>query len=425
MQSWKRNFALVWLNNFVTAVGMMAVLPLLPLYLPELGVTDPAAMRIWSGVLVAGAPLTAACMGPLWGALGDRVGRKPMMLRANLAVVIFVGAMSLVTSPVQLLVLRLVQGVFSGFMAPSMTIVSVMTPPEKQGGVTGMLHTAVIAGSMCGAVLGGSIADSMGFRTVFIVCSALSLIAAVLVALWVVEPPRERPAPEGEIEPLTLLGRVWSDASTFLAPGPLRSVLVAVFAVRFGSAMVDPMMALHVKTLSGYRPELLATTTGVVFASTAAATLLLTPLWGRAGDRRGYGRLLALCAGGGAVMYLAQGLVQSVAPLYVLRFLSGAFLAGIFPAAYAIAANNSPVERRGGALGFTFSSFIFANAAGPVTGGLLAATIGLRPVFYVSAALMAFSCVRVLLRTRSDERGARAASASPEAAAEIGAESGG
>jgi DHA1 family multidrug resistance protein-like MFS transporter len=418
MQTWKRNFALVWLNNFVTAVGMMAVLPLLPLYLPELGVTDPAAVRVWSGVLVAGAPLTAAFMGPLWGALGDRVGRKPMMLRANFAVVIFVGAMSLVTSPVQLLVLRLVQGVFSGFMAPSMTIVSVMTPPEKQGGVTGMLHTAVIAGSMCGAVMGGWIADSVGFRTVFLVCSALSLVAATLVALWVTEPPRAEPAPgtEAEIEPLTLLGRVWSDATTFLAPGPLRSVLVAVFAVRFGSAMVDPMMALHVKTLSGYRPELLATATGVVFAATAAATLLLTPLWGRAGDRRGYGRLLALCAGGGAVMYLAQGLVTSVAPLYALRFLSGAFLAGIFPAAYAIAANNSPVERRGGALGFTFSSFIFANAAGPVTGGLLAATIGLRQVFYVSAALMAFSCVRVLLRTRSDERVARNAAATAEGA---------
>jgi MFS family permease len=412
MQSWKRNFALIWLNNFVTAVGMMAMLPLLPLYLPELGVTNPAAVRIWSGVLVAGAPLTAAFMGPLWGALGDRVGRKPMMLRANLAVVIFVGAMSLVTSPVQLLALRLVQGVFSGFMAPSMTIVSVMTPPEKQGSVTGMLHTAVIAGSMCGAVLGGWIADSVGFRTVFVVCAGLSAVAATLVALWLKEPPRAQPAPGGEIEALSLLGRVWSDATTFLAKGPLRSVLVAVFAVRFGSAMVDPMMALHVKSLSGYRPDLLATTTGFAFAATAAATLLLTPLWGRAGDRRGYGRLLALCAGGGAVFYLAQGLVTSVAPLYVLRFLSGAFLAGIFPAAYAIAANNSPVERRGSALGFTFSSFIFANAAGPVTGGLLAAVIGLRPVFMIAAALMAFSCVRVLLRARAEDRVAGDASAS-------------
>jgi DHA1 family multidrug resistance protein-like MFS transporter len=404
MESWKRNFTLVWLNNFVTAVGMMAMLPLLPLYLRDLGVVEPGAVRMWTGVLVAGAPLTAAFMGPLWGALGDRVGRKPMMLRANLAVVIFVGAMAWVTSPLQLLSLRLLQGIFSGFMAPSMTIVSVMTPPERQGRVTGTLHTAVIAGSMCGPVLGGWLADTRGFGAVFLVCSALSLVAATLVAIWVVEPSRAKPSAEAEIEPLTLLGRVWSDASTFLAPGPLRSVLVAVFAVRFGSAMVDPMMALHVQTLSGYRPDLLATTTGFVFAATAAATMLLTPIWGRVGDRRGYGRLLALCAGGGAVFYFAQGLVQSVVPLYALRFCSGAFLAGIFPAAYAIAANNSPVERRGSALGFTFSSFIFANAAGPIAGGALAAVIGLRPVFTFAAALMAFSCVRILLRARGAQR---------------------
>jgi DHA1 family multidrug resistance protein-like MFS transporter len=272
--------------------------------------------------------------------------------------------------------------------------------------VTGLLQTAVVSGSLCGPVLGGWVADTFSFRAVFAVCATLSAVAAALVALWVSEPPRERaePGPDGEVEPLTLMARVWSDAVTFLAPGPLRSVLLAVFAVRFGSAMVDPLMALHVETMSGYRIDRLATTTGLVFASAALATLLFTPIWGRAGDRRGYGRLLALCAGGCSVFYLGQGLVHSVLPLYALRFLSGAFLAGIYPAAYAIAANNSSVERRGGALGFTFSSFIFANAAGPVAGGMLAAAIGLRNVFTIAAALMAFASLRVMTRTRAQRR---------------------
>ena len=68
MQLWRRNLILVWINNFITAVGMMAFLPLFPLYLQEVGVTDPAQVRIWSGVLVAGAPMTAVVMGPIWGA---------------------------------------------------------------------------------------------------------------------------------------------------------------------------------------------------------------------------------------------------------------------------------------------------------------------------------------------------------------------
>jgi MFS family permease len=400
MEPWKRNFAFVWLNNFITAVGMMAFLPLLPLYLRELGVLDEAAVKVWSGVLVAGAPLTAAFMGPLWGALSDRVGRKPMMVRANLAIVVFVGAMSLVTSPLQLLVLRLAQGLFSGFMAPSMTLVSVMTPADRQGRVSGLLHTAVIAGSMCGPVLGGWIADQAGFRAVFVVCSGLSASAALLVALAVREPPGRAPRASGQLQLGRLMRSVLTDFRELLAPGPLRSVLAAVFAVRFGAALVDPIMALYVETLAGYRPERLATATGLVFGATALATLLVTPIWGRLGDTRGPSRLLALCAGGAGLFYLLQGFVHTVGPLYALRFLSGSCMAGIFPAAYAMAARHSSAERRGGALGFTFSSIILANAAGPLSGGALAAVLGLRPLFMVSATLMGLAALRTVLRVR-------------------------
>jgi DHA1 family multidrug resistance protein-like MFS transporter len=407
MHAWKRTFLLVWLNNFVTAMGMMAFLPLLPLYLRELGLRDPAAVTIWSGVLVASAPLTAAFMGPVWGAIGDRVGRKPMMVRANVAITLFVGAMSLVTSPLQLLALRLAQGTFSGFMAPSVTLVSVMTPPDRQGRVTGLLHTAVIAGSLCGPVIGGTLADHVGFRAVFVACASLSALAAIVTSLGVREPPLSRPRQAGALRPVALMRSVLDDFSTFLSPGPLRTVLVCVFTVRFGAAMVDPILALYVETLEGFRPDLLATTTGLVFGATALATLVLTPVWGRLGDHRGHGTLLVACAGGAALSYGLQGLVTSVTPLYVLRFCSGACVAGIFPAAYAMAARHSSAERRGGALGLTFSSIVLANALGPATGGLTAAVLGLRPLFLVAAVLMGAAGARLLLRQRAGRATAR------------------
>jgi DHA1 family multidrug resistance protein-like MFS transporter len=411
MESWKRNFLLVWLNNFVTAAGMMAFLPLFPLYLRQLGVTDESSVRIWSGVLVAGAPLTAAFMGPVWGALGDRIGRKPMMVRANLAIVVFVGAMSLVGSPLQLLALRLAQGLFSGFMAPSMTLVSVATPPGRQGRVSGLLHTAVIAGGLVGPVLGGFLADRIEFRWVFVVCALLSIVAASIVALWVREAPRVRPASADTsgLETLSLMRTVLRDVAVFLAPGPLRALLVAVFAVRIGAALIDPILVLHIERLDGYHPELLATTTGLVFGATAAATLVLTPVLGRIGDRRGHAGMLAICAAGGGLAYAAQGVATSVSWLYVLRFLSGAALAGVLPAAYAIAARASSAERRGGALGVTFSSLVLANAIGPAGGGLLAALIGLRPLFFVAAALMLAAAARMAFRPAGETHGPGAA----------------
>ena len=146
MPPWKRNLLFVWWNNFVTAIGMMAFLPLFPFFVQRAGVEDPAAVRTWSGVLMAAAPLAAAFLGPFWGALGDRIGRKWMLLRANAGIVVFVGAMSFADSPWQILALRLGQGVFSGFVAPSLTLVSVSAPAERQGRVTSVLHTAVLAG---------------------------------------------------------------------------------------------------------------------------------------------------------------------------------------------------------------------------------------------------------------------------------------
>jgi DHA1 family multidrug resistance protein-like MFS transporter len=268
----------------------------------------------------------------------------------------------------------------------------------------------VIAGSLCGPVLGGYLADHVGFRSVFAACAALSAGAALMTSLAVREPPLARPRQAGALRPFALLRSVLDDFSTFLAPGPLRTVLICVFTVRFGAAMVDPILALYVETLAGVRAELLATTTGLVFGATALATLLLTPIWGRVGDRRGHGTLLAACAGGAALFYGAQGLVDSVTPLYVLRFCSGACVAGIFPAAYGMAARHSTPERRGGALGLTFSSIVLANALGPATGGLAAALIGLRPLFLCAALLMAGAALRLLLRQRATRH-------SPEATA--------
>ncbi|MBM3984293.1 MAG: multidrug efflux MFS transporter, partial [Planctomycetes bacterium] len=178
----RRTFQLVWLNNFVTAIGMMGFLPLFPLLLRDLGLRDDAAVKAWSGVLVGAAPLTAAFMGPVWGVVGDRIGRKPMMVRANLAITLFVGLMAFARTPGQLLALRLLQGVFSGFIAPSITLVSVSTPLQRQGHVTGLLATAVVAGSLVGPTLGGLVADHAGFAAVFAGCAALSSLAAALVA---------------------------------------------------------------------------------------------------------------------------------------------------------------------------------------------------------------------------------------------------
>lgn len=414
MSDARRNFLVVWCSNFITSVGMMGFIPNIPLYLRELGVSDEGELRWWSGAIMAAAPLSAAVMGPVWGALGDRWGRKLMILRANAAIVLFVGAMAAVHSPWTFLLLRLGQGVFSGFIAPAMTLVSVATPPERQGRTVANLQTAVMAGSIAGPMVGGSLAGHLGHRAVFLVCAANSLFALLLVAWLVVEPLREGAPAAGDAggaggirdegdEPVeraggggrsrlrravALMQGIARDTLEFLGSPVLRVVLAGAFAVRFGSALVDPVMALWVETRKGFAVEQLEQVTGYVFGAQAAATLIFTPLWGRVGERLGNRRLLAICSAGAGLSYLAQWFAPHVLTLAVLRFLSGAFVSGVVPAAFSAAARNSPSARRGAAHGVTFSVVVLAGALAPLFGGALAATVDLGAIFLLSAALM-------------------------------------
>jgi len=387
----------LWASNFITAIGMMGFIPLIPLFLVDLGVPEGPGQRIWSGVLTAAAPLLAAFMGPFWGSLGDRIGRKPMILRANLAIVVFVGAMAFVTTPWQLLALRLGQGVFSGYVAPAMTLVSVATPVDRQARVVAWLQTAILCGASLGPLLGGWISDGQGMRTVFLVSAGLSAGASLLVALAVREERPEGGAMTVLTGPIRLIRDVLADLRGLLASKALAQVLIGVFAVRFGSSMVEPILALYVMKLQGAAVGGVGLTTGLIFAGHALATLIVTPLWGRLGDRLGYRRTFTICAGGGALCFLGQAFVTSITALFVLRFLSGAMLAGVVPAAFAAASRHSSESRRGGAYGFTFSSVILARALGLMAGGWLAAWSGLAPLFLIAAAFM----VLALLMARS------------------------
>lgn len=397
----RRNFAVLWTANFITSLGMMGFIPLIPLHLRLLGVEDPGALRVWSGVLTAGAPLVAAFMGPVWGSLGDRVGRKLMIQRAQLAIIVFVGAAGLVGSPWQLLGLRLAQGLFSGYMAPAMTLVSVTAPAERQGRSMAWLQTAILCGAAVGALVGGQVADTLGLTRVYGLCAGLSALSFLLVTAFVVEPPREpAEAPAGGGKAPLLRG-VARDIGAMARNRTLRGILLGVFAVRFGASLVEPVMALFVETLEGVDPARLATATGFVFSGQALANLAVTPLWGRVGDRWGHRRILAFCAGGGALCFVAQALVGHLWALLGLRLLAGALLAGIVPAAYAAAARHSSTGQRGGAYGFTFSSVILARALGLLAGGWLAADLGLRPLFVLAAACMAVAVVGALMALRS------------------------
>src|ERR1700733_13378157 len=101
--------------QFVMTMSFNMLTPIMPLFLPELGVTTPARVDLWSGILSGSTSFVAAFASPLWGRLADRHGRKLMLLRSSIAIGIFTALMGLASNVWEFFAFRALMGAFAGF----------------------------------------------------------------------------------------------------------------------------------------------------------------------------------------------------------------------------------------------------------------------------------------------------------------------
>ena len=121
--SWRRNLLAIGFAELVAIIGFTFVIPLLPLYVQELGVQGEQEVRIWSGVVFSAHAVTMAIFGPIWGALSDRYGRKVMVERAMSAGAILITLMGFAQSVEQLALLRALQGALTGTVTAANVLV--------------------------------------------------------------------------------------------------------------------------------------------------------------------------------------------------------------------------------------------------------------------------------------------------------------
>lgn len=416
MADWRRTFWAVWIANLITSIGMMSFLPFFPSLIEELGVSDPEAVSTWSGIIFGAAPLSATLMSPIWGSLGDRFGRKLMVVRSMLAISVFVGGMTFATTPGQLLVLRLCQGLFSGFIPPSVTLVSLVVPEARQARAAADLGTSLPLGAMIGPVLGGLIAASFGHRSVFVFVGVAALLSALLVIVFAREDASARQSVTSSRSPsAALLGVVRDLASTWRHPG-LRGAILLLFVLQFGLGGTNPVMELHVRDLvdsqtfgasflgrvaawlprpsdsgqdaAGAIAATLTLATSLLFAGMALANLIAMPWWGRLGDRVGHDRALRWCALGGLLSLCIQGAAPGYSTLFVGRFLMGLTMAGAGPLVFGLAAKVVPAGRRGSAMGAVFSARTLAVSMGAACVGPLVNRAGIPGMMFAAAGLI-------------------------------------
>lgn len=396
IRSWRVNYAALWLSQLMSMLSFGIALPFMPLYIQSLGIADPREAVAWAATLNFASGMTMALMGPIWGAVADRYGRKTMLVRAMLGGGSVVGVMGFVSSVQQLVVLRFVQGGFSGTVSAARTLAASIVPRERLGSALGLMATAAFIGTSIGPLIGGVLADTYGYAICFVVTGLLMVVSGLAVILFV----HERVEHD---ESTTRQKPGLRESLAFLAGRPqLHALVGGLILVQIGQMAASPVLPLFVRELSG-TDENVASTTGAIIGIAAVSSAFAAAFAGHLGDQIGHRRVLIICALGSGLLYLPQAFATAPWHLLVLRGALGIFQGGLIPTAMAIIGLTTPSENRGVVFGLTATAHSLGNAFGPIIGAAFVGIFGLRAAFVVTAVLLTLGGVWLAQRSVGPE----------------------
>ncbi len=391
MNNWKKTFFFAFIAQVLATLGLNFAMPFLPFFVGELGAAGIGEQAFWAGVALSASGFTFALFAPVWGVLADRHGRKLMLCRAMLGGTVVMLLISFSQTVGQLVVLRLIQGAFSGSLTASIALVASVVPHRRSGLTLGMMQAAVFVGHTIGPLLGGITADAFGYRASFQVGAVLSLAGGLLVYFGVYE--NFTPATEEDRENGSGFKQI------FMLKGFFVAVLV-MFGVRYSNSIINPSFPLIVQEILPDAKNL-NSITGSVKASAALAGAVSAGLLGHFGDKIGGRRVLIGCCIAACVAAVGHFYAYSLNELFLARILFGVAVAGMLPAANA--AIHSIIDYRciGKAYGLATSISMLGAAFGPLTGGYIARLAGLRAPFLFTAGGQIMIAVMVILFFKS------------------------
>jgi DHA1 family multidrug resistance protein-like MFS transporter len=370
--AWRRNLNAIFLSQILAIIAFSLRSPFLPFYLGDLGLEDTGDQALWSGYINAAGAGVMAITAPLWGVVADKRGRKPMLLRAQLAAFCTIGLMGLATAPWHLLALRMIEGALTGTVVAATALVATTTPAHRLGYGLGLIQTAVFSGSALGPLVGGLLADNLGFRPTFGIASGMMLSGALVTIFFVQE--RFKPQPKAALGQKR--ERIWL---LLLAPA-LLSLATVMVVVRFASMAIQPIVPLFVEQLANsakHTSSLAGITLGVLGVTSAISSIV----FGRLGDRYGYRTILIASTCGSGLIYIPMALAQQPWHLIAMQAVFGIFAGGMIPAANALVAMETSPERRGVVFGLMAAAQSVGGFLGPLAGAGFAAWFGFRLTF--------------------------------------------
>lgn len=361
---WRRNLAALWFAEFTAIFGFSFAFPFLSIFLSQdLGVHPGRDLDLWAAASASASGVAMAIASPVWGILGDRYGRKPMLVRSILGGAITVGLIFFAQSPIQLVILRFAQGATSGTVAAATSLVAAETPRGRVAWALGVVTSAVALGGAIGPVVGGLAGAVFGLRLVFLLGGFLLLVSLIPVVLVVHE--SERPVREGP-RPSTL-------ALIRRKPGLMRALAVLIGAQGVVNTVTSATQILVVLKLIEMAGSFASAAAGFAFGAQGIANSVSAVGYTRIARRLGYVTTTAvasvLLAGTVALLIVAPNVAFIVAIVGMLGLLNGT----VIPATASMIGLETPPEAQSTVFGFNASSVALGFSIGPAIAGGVAA----------------------------------------------------
>jgi multidrug resistance protein len=364
---------LMGVTVFIDITGFGLILPLLPFWAQRLGANAFAI-----GLILTAYALAQLLFTPLFGALSDRYGRRPVIL-LSLIIEAFAFALTALAGTLPLLIFaRFVGGIGASNIGSAQAVVADVTTPEKRARGMGVIGAAIGLGFVVGPALGGLLA-TLGTTTPFWVAMGVALLNALLVWRFLPETRVAHEAASQRKSASAFSG--WRRALS--APVVARLILINLLFTLAFTAM-EAVFALFSQQTFGWS----ATQNGYVFAYVGVIIVVMQGgLVGRLVRRWGERPLLigglALLSAGLFLLPFASSLGVLLTALGLLSIGDGA----VAPTSSALLSLASPAGRQGETLGLAQGIGSLGRIIGPLAAGWLFLTLGAGAPFLVGGML--------------------------------------
>ena len=377
----KKVFPILALSMFSSTLGIGIVMPLLPIYITEMGATG-----IWLGVIVSSYAISNAISVPIAGRLSDTKGRK-IFLTTGLFAYSLISLGYIYAPTVYLLAtVRFIHGIAGAMTIPvAVAYLGDLTPQNEEGRWMGFANAAFFSGFGFGPLLGGIVTEHLGMNTSFLIMAGLNMLS-FLIALFFLPKVAERKAGE--------------EFSLSIRDMGASRVVRGLLTVRMGEALGRGSMFTFLP-IFGVAIGLSISLIGVLVSVNTLSITLFSPVAGLIADRFTRRKLATIGIAGFGLLILIIPFAGNFWQMLIILLAQGLVVSVYVSATNAIGVDEGRKFGMGTVMSVMFLGMGIGMGIGPIIAGWIEGLIGLKAVFYWGGLICLVGTLLFFLFTRS------------------------